>query len=348
MKPRRHAAKVYVAMSGGVDSSVAAALLKKEGFDVVGVFMRPWQDETIQCLWQKDKEDAMRVASQLDIPFYVWDFSQEYGDKVTKYMIAGYRKGITPNPDVMCNKEIKFGLFFKRAMQEGADFIATGHYAQIKKSKDSFKLLKGDDPNKDQSYFLWTLTQKQLAKTLFPVGDLPKSEVRKLAKKFKLPNFDKKDSQGVCFVGPLDMKSFLKHHIKPKPGAIIYVDGRKLGTHDGMQYYTIGQRHGLDLGVAGGPYYVVRKDAKKNVIIVGSEKDLLSKEATITHIQWTREGISFPLSLDAKIRYRTQSQKAVLHKDGHLVFKKSQRAITPGQSAVFYKGKELLGGGIIL
>lgn len=338
---------VYVAMSGGVDSSVAAALLKKQGCNVVGVFMRPWQDETIQCLWQKDKEDAMRVASLLDIPFHVWDFSREYGDKVTKYMIDGYKKGVTPNPDVMCNKEIKFGLFFKRAMKEGADFIATGHYARIKKAKGRYALVKAADANKDQTYFLWTLTQQQLSKTLFPIGEYEKPEIRKLAKKLKLPVFDKKDSQGVCFVGPLDMKDFLKHHIKPKSGMIMHIDGRKLGTHDGVQYYTIGQRHGLDLGIAGGPYYVVRKDTKKNLIIVGTEKDLMSKKARVTSLQWTHGDISLPLSVDVKIRYRSQSQKAVLRKDGHLEFAKLQRAITPGQSAVFYRGQELLGGGII-
>lgn len=347
MKPSK-LQTVYVAMSGGVDSSVAAALLKKQGFNVVGVFMRPWQDETIQCLWQKDKEDAMRVASQLDIPFYVWDFSHQYGDKVTKYMIDGYKKGITPNPDVMCNKEIKFGLFFDRAIKEGADFIATGHYARVKKTGGRYALLKGKDTQKDQTYFLWTLTQKQLSKTLFPVGDFEKPEIRKFARRFKLPTFDKKDSQGVCFVGPLDMKEFLKQHIQPKSGIIMHVDGRKLGIHDGMQYYTIGQRHGLDLGIAGGPYYVVRKEAKKNIVYVGTEQDLLSNESKVTLLQWTHNAIPLPTSIDVKIRYRAESQKAVLHKNGRLIFKKHQRAITPGQSAVFYKGQELLGGGIIL
>ncbi len=342
MKPR-NPQTVYVAMSGGVDSSVAAALLKKEGFVVVGVFMKPWQDESIQCLWKKDREDAMRVASKLDIPLLTWDFSNEYGKKVTQYMINAYKQGITPNPDVMCNKEIKFGLFYKRALKEGADYIATGHYAQTTKGK----LLKAKDSNKDQTYFLWTLTKTQLEKTLFPVGKYTKPEVRKLAKKFDLPTFDKKDSQGVCFIGPLDMKSFLKHKIMAKAGKIIHLDGRVLGEHDGIYYYTIGQRHGLDIKLGGGPFYVIKKDIKKNIVYVGTEKDLSQKSATIKDIQWVQGDIRLPITVDVMIRYRNASSKALLKKDGTLEFKKLQRAITPGQSAVFYKGRQLLGGGII-
>lgn len=339
---------VFVAMSGGVDSSVAAALLKERGFRVVGVFMRPWQDETIQCLWQKDKEDAMRVASVLDIPFHVWDFSHDYGAKVTKYMIDGYKKGITPNPDVMCNKEIKFRLFFERAMKEGADYIATGHYAKIKKAHGHYALLKAQDSNKDQTYFLWTLTQKQLSKTYFPIGDYAKPDIRTLAKKFKLPNFAKRDSQGVCFVGPLDVKAFLTRHIKRRAGVVRHIDGRVLGKHDGAYYYTIGQRHGLDLGIAGGPYYVVRKDMRRNIVYVGSSADLMDQAARIGGMHWVSgEAPALPVSVSVKIRYRTKAAGAVLRRGGLLQFKTPQRAITPGQSAVFYRGQEVLGGGII-
>ncbi|MEK7589048.1 MAG: tRNA 2-thiouridine(34) synthase MnmA [Patescibacteria group bacterium] len=335
--------KVFVAMSGGVDSSVAAALLKKQGFFVVGVFMKPWQDKSIRCLWQKDREDAMRVASKLDIPLLTWDFSKEYGRKVTQYMIRAYQRGITPNPDAMCNKEIKFGIFFKRAMEEGADLIATGHYARTEKGK----LFKAKDSNKDQTYFLWMLTKEHLKKTLFPVGEYTKPEVRKLAKKFKLPTFDKKDSQGVCFIGPINMKSFLKQKIANKAGKIIHLDGRVLGEHDGAHYYTIGQRHGLNISVGGGPYYVIKKNSKKNIIYVGVDKDLFQKTTKVGGLRWVTGDLRLPARIDAMIRYRTIPGKAILKKDGTLEFKKAQRAITPGQSAVFYKSFQLLGGGII-
>ncbi len=375
---------VYVAMSGGVDSSVAAALLKKQGFRVVGVFMKPWSSPTSNskseilnskktqnskfrilnsefCMWKQDREDAMRVASVLDIPLKTWDFSREYGQKVVRYMIGGYRRGITPNPDVMCNKEIKFGLFFRKAMREGADRIATGHYVRVREVKSQklkvknsgqnpkvLELLKGIDDDKDQSYFLWTLTQKELARTLFPIGDLTKPQVRRLAKRFGLPNHDKKDSQGVCFVGPLDVKEFLARKIEPRTGLVKHVDGRVLGEHDGAFFYTIGQRHGIDLGIAGGPYLVVRKDMRKNIVYVGSERDILGSRARITNIRWVRNiPQAFPLAIEAKIRYRTPAAAALLHRDGMLEFKKPQRAVTPGQSAVFYRGLEVLGGGVI-
>lgn len=332
-------------MSGGVDSSVSAALLRRQGFRVVGVFMRPWQDPSAPCLWQNDREDALRVAAVLGIPLETWDFSREYGRKVAGYMIDGYRRGLTPNPDVMCNKEIKFGLFFKRAIKEGADFVATGHYARIGKTGD---LRKARDPNKDQTYFLWTLTQSQLGKTLFPVGGYLKPEVRRLARKFKLPNAAKKDSQGVCFVGPMNIKGFLKRHIKPRGGKILHVDGRVLGEHDGAWYYTIGQRHGLNITLGGGPYFVVSKNVKKNIVVVGGEKDLNSKTAQIAEINWIGKTPKFPLNLSVKIRYRTPVVPATLSKNGKLEFKNPQRAITPGQSVVFYKSQKVLGGGVII
>ena len=344
-------------MSGGVDSSVAAALLKERGFHVVGVFMKPWQPKGIQCLWQEDRQDAMRVAAILDIPLETWDFSRQYEIKVTRSMIDGYRRGITPNPDVMCNQEIKFGLFFKQAMRRGADAIATGHYAcifpevrpQETSPRSHLKLMKAKDINKDQTYFLWMLGQERLAKILFPIGEYTKPEVRTLARKFKLPTHDKKDSQGVCFIGPLDMKEFLTRHIKQKIGVVRDRDGRVLGEHDGAQYYTIGQRHGLDLGIAGGPYYVVRKDVRRNIVTVGGAQDLLARTARLTEVRWVSgKAPAFPVRMNVKIRYRTAAASAVLHKGGLLEFRTPQRAITPGQSAVFYKRQEVLGGGIIV
>lgn len=342
--------KVYVAMSGGVDSSVAAALLKKRGFEVVGVFMKPWsssaeasEGHSSYCPWKEDREDALRAASVIGIPLLTWDFSRQYKKLVTDYMLREYKAGRTPNPDVMCNKEIKFGLFYKKAMEAGADFIATGHYVKAKHGK----LFVAKDKNKDQSYFLWTLKKNIVKKCLFPIGDYTKPEVRKLAKKFGLPNHAKKDSQGVCFIGPLDMKDFLTKHIKPRKGKVIHIDGRIIGEHDGSNYYTIGQRHGLNIGTGGGPYYVVSKDIKKNIIYVGSEKDLFNKNTKITEISWVNGGIKFPGQVDVRLRYRAGLKKAILNKNGELELKTPERAITEGQSAVFYRGSRMLGGGII-
>jgi len=335
-------------------------------------------------MWKEDREDAMRAASVLGIPFKTWDFSKQYKKLVTDYMVREYKAGRTPNPDVMCNKEIKFGLFFNRAIKEGADFIATGHYVRIKrksqttnhksqinpKLKNKFenlniensleivncKLKIAKDKNKDQSYFLWTLTQKQLKYCLFPIGDYIKPEIRKMAKKFGLPNHDKKDSQGVCFIGPLDMKDFLKTKIKPKKGKIISLRlnlKEIIGEHDGACYYTIGQRHGLNLSIGGGPYYVVSKDVKKNIIYVGDEKDLYSKILKISDISWINPTwklnfqVKKAMGVDVRVRYRAGLKKAILKKNGELWLKTPERAITSGQSAVFYRNGELLGGGII-
>lgn len=343
MKSQSSKKTVYVGMSGGVDSSVAAALLKKQGFNVVGVFMRPWQPWPGLCLWQADREDALRVASKLDIPLLTWDFSKEYKKEVGDYMIKEYRSGRTPNPDVACNKEIKFGLFLKKALSEGADFIATGHYVRIKGPN----LYKAKDKNKDQSYFLWTLKEGQLKHCLFPIGDYTKPEVRIMAKKFGLSTYNKKDSQGVCFVGPLDMKKFLTRYIKNKKGKILDTEGNILGEHDGVFYYTIGQRHGLDLKDGQGPYYVIKKDLKRNLIYVGKEKNLGSSVTKLSEINWINKAVKLPSELEVKIRYRSKSEKATLLKDGTLKFLKSVRAITPGQSAVLYRGSQMIGGGII-
>jgi tRNA-specific 2-thiouridylase len=336
---------VYVGMSGGVDSSVAAALLKKEGYNVVGVFMKPWQpfDDDNFCLWKQDREDALRAAAVIGIPLLTWDVSREYKKSVADYMIREYKAGRTPNPDVMCNKEIKFGVFMKRALRQGADYIATGHYIR----KSGKKLLQAEDQNKDQSYFLWTLTPKQVEHCLFPVGDYTKPEIRKLAKKFKLPNAEKKDSQGVCFIGPLDMKEFLTEYIKPKKGNILNTKGEVIGTHDGVYYYTLGQRHGLDIKNGAGPYYVLKKDIKKNLIFVGPDAQAVARQTKVSGFSWLTEP-KLPMKVDVKVRYRAKSVKATLTKKGELVFAKPERAVTPGQSAVFYKGRQLLGGGIIV
>jgi len=360
--------KVFVAMSGGVDSSVSVALLKRAGFHVVGVYMKQWSPKVLgkECVAKQERQDAMRVAQQFGIKFLTWDFSKEYEKQVGKYMINSYKKGITPNPDVMCNKVIKFGLFFDKAIKQGADFIATGHYARLrreirnpKSEIRNFSLLKAKDKNKDQTYFLWTLKQKHLAKTLFPVGGLTKPEVRKLAKKFGLHNAQKKDSQGVCFIGPLDMKNFLKNYIKPKKGKIFLIESApmhlcigakklvEVGGHDGVYYYTIGQRHGLDIKDGKGPYFIIKKDIKKNIIYVGKEKDLYSKKAKVKNINWIQKPEKFPVILDVRTRYRAPLAKATLKKDGTIIFKKPERAITPGQSAVFYLGQQVLGGGVI-
>ena len=347
-------------MSGGVDSSVAAALLKKEGYDVTEEFFKPWapfakaseghSNPVFYCDWQQDRRDAMAVAEILSIPFKTWDFSKEYKNKVGDYMIESYRKGLTPNPDVMCNKEIKFGLFLKKARQAGADFIATGHYVR----KTQNRLLTAIDKNKDQSYFLWALTQKQLKYCLFPIGDYTKPKIRQLAKKFGLPTFNKKDSQGVCFIGQLDMKEFLKKYIPSKPGQIILHEtaGNKLiGTHEGAAYYTIGQRHGLNITNGGGPYYVSDKDLKKNLVFVTKEEQKLeTKEIAVQDINWINS-ISQD-NLQVKARYRTSavSAKIVANNSNHslkIKTAKPLRAATPGQSVVFYHGQEMLGGGII-
>lgn len=354
---------VYVAISGGVDSSVVAALLKSQNFNVIGVFFKPWSPQSEElCNWREDREMALRVCAKLDVEFETWDFTKEYGDKVVKYMINGYRHGLTPNPDVMCNKEIKFGLFLKKALTKGADFIATGHYVRLQKklpipgsgSPTSYRLLKGIDKNKDQSYFLWTLTQKQLKYCLFPIGDYTKPEVRKLAKKFGLPNYDKKDSQGICFIGQLNIKDFLKTRIHPRTGEIRLVEtGQVIGQHDGVFYYTIGQRHGLNIGLGSGPYFVCDKDIGKNTIYVTREigNYLNGREAKIRETNWISEKSKLPSKLRIKTRYRSYSNPAIIvRKRGDSLtvkFLKPEKAITPGQSAVFYQGEEVLGGGII-
>jgi len=361
--------KVFVGLSGGVDSSVAVALLKKRGFDVTGVFIKVWEPDIahrgvhssatgIQCTWRDDRRDAMRVAAHLDIPFITMDLGKEYKKEIVDYMVSEYSAGRTPNPDVMCNKYIKFGAFFKHAMEAGADFVATGHYARLMQDGVERKLLMGVDGNKDQSYFLWTLTQKQLRKTLFPIGEYEKSEVRKMAKSFGLPTAEKKDSQGLCFVGKLDMKEFLKEFISEKRGDVLSKENDVIGWHDGVYFYTLGQRHGFTVtkkGTDDTPYYVVGKNVDANTITVShketSESTGVKTEIFLKNTNWISS--KFPISnkeYTARVRYRQALQYCKLSIDSDrvkIVFKDPQIA-NPGQSAVIYDKQVCLGGGIIV
>lgn len=346
-------------MSGGVDSSVTAALLKERGFEVHGIHIKMWSDDSIPCQFKEDRRDALRVADVLGIPFETWDMTEEYRDAVVKYLIAEYAAGRTPNPDVMCNRKIKFGVFLARARARGADYVATGHYVKLQSERDAEReascLLQAVDANKDQSYFLWTLTQDQLMSCMFPIGEFTKPEVRQMAKKFALPTAEKPDSQGICFIGEIDLKNFLSQHIPVRRGAIVTTSGKEVGQHDGAAFYTIGQREGL--GVGGGiPYYVVGKDMASNIVRVAEgpyDKELFSRSFKAGDANWIagREPV-FPFRCWARIRYRQPLQEARVEKNptGDLVvtFDEYQRAVTPGQSVVFYRESEMLGGACIL
>ncbi|MEK7095154.1 MAG: tRNA 2-thiouridine(34) synthase MnmA [Patescibacteria group bacterium] len=343
-------------MSGGVDSSVSAALLKKAGYDVTGVFIKVWQPDWINCTWKEDRLDAMRVAAKLDIPFITLDLEKAYKEEVVDYMIAEYKLGRTPNPDVMCNRYVKFGGFFSWAMKQGAGFVATGHYARIQKDdKGSYELLAGDDDNKDQSYFLWTLTQEQLSKTIFPVGNIEKPEVRKLAKKFDLPNALKKDSQGLCFIGKIDVKEFLSHYLESKKGSVLNEQGEVIGEHDGAFFYTIGERHGFTITKKSPndePQYVISKDVEKNIITVSnkSKEGILPQARTkvkLREVNWNQGKIPENDNLYARSRYREKLQKIKIVDEKNVEFENPQSTLSPGQSLVVYKGDVCLGGGII-
>jgi tRNA-specific 2-thiouridylase len=337
--------KVFVGMSGGVDSSVAALLLKRQGYDVVGCFIRGWYGN-INCMWKQDRRDAMRVCAKLDIPFLTIDAEKEYKKDVVDYMIREYKAGRTPNPDVMCNQHIKFGIFLKRAIKMGADYIATGHYIKLNKNK----LFQAKDLNKDQSYFLWTLKQNQLKYCLFPLNDLTKPQVRELARKNNLSTAEKRDSQGVCFIGEFDIADFLKKYIKPKKGKVFTTDGKIIGEHSGINFYTVGQRHGVSSG-GGVPYYIVEKDIKKNILIVADKADeekFYKKGVKIRNVNWISEKAPLINKIyKARIRYRQPLQNCKFTKPNKIIFSRPQRAVTPGQSLVLYNGKEMLGGGII-
>ncbi|HQK63823.1 MAG TPA: tRNA 2-thiouridine(34) synthase MnmA [Candidatus Staskawiczbacteria bacterium] len=341
MKKDNSKIEVVCAMSGGVDSSVSAALLKQAGFDVVGVMAKFWKDGESsaenRCCSVESEKLARLVCGQLEIPFYVVNLEREFKKAVVYNFLAQYRRGATPNPCVVCNKEIKFGLLLRKAEKMGADFLATGHYVRI----ENGRMMKGKDKSKDQSYFLWQLGKKQLEKILFPVGGYTKAQVRQLAKEFDLVVAETPESQEVCFV-PDTANNFLAKYLKQKPGKIIDKKGKVLGQHQGLWFYTIGQRKGLELPQ--GPWFVVAKDFKKNTLVVSKNKrDLYKKELKIKDINWIGKKSA---SADVKIRYKSGLAKAKIS-GNKIIFQKSQLAITPGQSAVLYKGNELLGGGII-
>ena len=337
---------VFVGMSGGVDSSVTAGILRDQGFRVIGIHLRCWN---IDGCADQDAEDARRAAETLGIPFYVFDYEKEYKERVVDYMVSEYKAGRTPNPDVMCNNQIKFGLFFEKARKLGADFIATGHYVSLKNKK----LYSAKDKDKDQSYFLWTLTQKQLAHCLFPLGNLiKKTQVRALAKKFKLPNASKKDSQGICFLGQVNLPDFLGNFIPDKKGKILNTVGKTLGTHKGAHHFTIGQRRGLGVGGFKEPQYVTQKDIKKNTITLApaANTDFDSKKIELTSVNLI-SGSIISAKVFARIRYRQPLFRATLKKIGtkySLLLDKPEKFVAVGQSAVFYDAKgQMLGGGVI-
>lgn len=341
--------KVFLGMSGGVDSSVSALLLLQQGYDVTGVYMKNWSRDLpgMKCPWAEDLADAKRVAVKLGIDFEVWDFEEAYRAKVVEYMLSEFKKGLTPNPDVMCNQEIKFKLFYEKAMARGADFIATGHYAKV----ENGKLLRAKDENKDQTYFLYRISQDSLEHTLFPIGDMLKPEVKQLAAESGLHNAHKKESMGVCFVGEVGMKDFLKEYIEVKPGEIREIETDKvLGVHEGAVFYTIGQRHGLYLSNTpngdGLPYYVVAKDMDKNLVYVS--KNLNSSHIWASQIPLTDTFFrqTSPSQVTVRLRHRAPLIP-VIYKGSALHFAENIKLPAKGQSAVLYDGDICLGGGII-
>lgn len=351
--------KVVVGMSGGVDSSVTAYLLKEQGYDVVGIFMKNWdeKDEAGVCTAEKDYEDVRRVSSQLGIPYYTVNFTKEYWDRVFSYFLDEYKKGRTPNPDVMCNKEIKFKAFLDYALKLGADYIATGHYARVDYTNNEYKLLRGVDSNKDQTYFLCTLGQYQLSKSMFPIGHLKKSEVRDIAMEEGLITAEKKDSTGICFIGERNFDRFLDTYLPAQPGNIMTLDGKIVGKHTGLMHYTFGQRKGLGIGGigTGEPWFVVDKDLKKNILYVvqGDKHPMLySNGLMASDLHWVSHRPKNKIfNCTAKFRYRQPDNEVNVNLTDDnkckVTFKRPQKAITPGQAVVFYDGEECLGGGTI-
>jgi len=385
--------RVVVGLSGGVDSSVAAYLLKEQGYDVIGLFMKNWHDESVtisdDCPWIDDSNDALQVAEMLGIPFQVIDFSKEYKERIVDYMFREYEKGRTPNPDVLCNREVKFDIFLDKALELGADFVATGHYCQKEETeidgKPIYRLIAGADCNKDQSYFLCQLNQQQLSKALFPIGNLQKPEVREIAKKIGLNTADKKDSQGLCFIGKVKLPVFLQQQLKPKKGNILEVEnehtgftypdnelktlvmpfslepqiGKIVGTHQGAHYFTVGQRKGLQVGGTPEALYVIGIDTRKNIVYTGQgteHKGLYRKGLFVKNeeIHWVRPDLTMAIgetrTYMGRIRYRQELQELTLYKKEEglfILFKEMQRGITPGQFVAWYHNKELLGSGVI-
>ena len=357
MKKAPEDTRVVVGMSGGVDSSVAALLLKQQGYDVVGIFMKNWDDtdENGVCTATEDYEDVMKVCEQIGIPYYAVNFEKQYWDKVFTYFLDEYRAGRTPNPDVMCNKEIKFKAFLEHAVNLGADYLATGHYAQVEFRDGEYKMLRGVDENKDQTYFLNQLTQKQLEKVMFPLGHLPKAKVREIAAEAGLATAAKKDSTGICFIGERNFKEFLSNYLPAQPGNMETLDGEVKGKHDGLMYYTIGQRHGLGIGGSGDPWFVAGKDLKRNVLYVCQgfhHEKLYSTSLKAVNVSWvTDKPVEGEFACTAKFRYRQKdvgvTVKVIGQESVEVVFDEPTRAITPGQAVVFYRGDECLGGGTI-
>ena len=380
---------VVVGLSGGVDSSVAAYLLKKEGYNVIGLFMRNWNDESViiddECPWIEDSNDALQVSEILEIPFQVIDFSKEYKEKIVDYMFSEYEKGRTPNPDILCNREIKFDLFLNKAMELGADFVATGHYCRkeeiIINGEKIQRLLSGKDKTKDQSYFLCQISQYQLSKSLFPLGKLKKKDVRKLAQDIGLNTANKKDSQGLCFIGKVKLPIFLQQFLKPKIGKVIEIDnkhdvfkknencyqplkfssnmGKVIGKHNGAHYYTIGQRKGLNIGGTKYPLFVIGTDVNENIIFVGqgdNHPGLYRKALSVSkkNIHWIREDLKIneekSFQFESRIRYRqplTKCTLTIINGELKVLFNENQRGITSGQFISWYKNDELIGSGVI-
>ena len=347
-----------IGMSGGVDSAVAAYLLKQKGENVVGVFMRNWEesDDSGACTAEQDYADVQTVSEQIGIPYYTVNFSKEYRERVFSYFLTEYKNGRTPNPDVLCNCEIKFRAFLDFALASGADHIATGHYAKVDRS-EGVRLLRAADQGKDQTYFLAGLTEEQLSRAEFPIGDLQKAEVREIARKLNLANAEKKDSTGICFIGERNFKQFLEQFLPAMPGEMVDERGNVVGKHDGLMYYTIGQRKGLGIGGrntgTGESWFVIGKDLERNLLIVqqGEHEELYSSSLYAGHVNWIRKVPGeTAFQCTAKFRYRQPDQdvKVAVGGDGATVFfEKPQRAVTPGQWVVFYLGDECLGGGPI-